>query len=149
MEYFAHSQKEFVYKYIVMLSDADQFKHMSFANYLKLMFLATDALFLSCLKEDVLAHHRFKLIDSKMQFKRQTTPGDKLLIKINSSEIMSSRFTLLYTYVIEGTGELVNLGRQTYELVNCVGAAQPVAMEPITTVLNLIQVDETDLLYKY
>ena len=82
MQYFAHSQKEFVYKYVVMLSDVDQFQHMSFANYLRLMFLATDALFLDALKRDFLMTSRLVLNESRMQFKRQTTAGDHILIKI-------------------------------------------------------------------
>ena len=100
MEYFAYSQREFVYKYVVMLSDIDQFKHMSFANYLKLMFLATDALFISCLKPEFLSHHRLKLLNSRMQFKRQTTVGDNVLIKVNSSGMEHKTFSLLYTFVI-------------------------------------------------
>lgn len=149
MEYFAHSQKEFVYKYVVMLSDSDQFKHMSFANYLKLMFLATDALFVSCLTGNFLSQNRFKLIDSRMQFKRQTIAGDKILIKINSSEVIVPSFSLLYTFVIEGSGDLINLGRQTYKVVNGEGCPQEIISETIAAVLDPIQVDEKHLLYKY
>ena len=64
MEYFSYSQKTFVYKYVVMMSDADQFQHMSFANYLKLMFLATDALFVTCFDGPFLAQNRLKLLQS-------------------------------------------------------------------------------------
>jgi len=149
VEYFAHSQKEFVYKYVVMLSDVDQFKHMSFANHLKLMFLATDALFVSCLKGDFLEKNRFKLLDSRMQFKKQTTAGDQILIKINSSEIATARFSLIYTFIMEGSGDLVNLGRQTYEIISRNGGFKRVVSEVIGPVLNPIQVDENHLLYKY
>ena len=93
MEYFAYSQKAFVYKYVVMLSDADQFRHMSFANYLKLMFLATDALFVSCFDEGFLTRYRLRLRDSRVQFRRQTVAGDSILIKINSSELKDAGFS--------------------------------------------------------
>ena len=149
MEYFAYSQKAFVYKYVVMLSDTDQFKHMSFANYLKLMFLATDALLISCLSPDFLSETRLKLLNSRMQFKRQTQAGESILIKVNASEINGSQFSLLYTYVIEGSADLVSLGRQSYELVN----QKTQNLKPIPydmrAVLNPITVDERYLVYKY
>jgi len=117
MQYFAYSQKSFVYKYVVMLSDTDQFEHMSFANYLKLMFLAADALFVSCFNSAFMAENRVKLDNSRMQFKKQTIAGENILIKINSSEIKQASFSLLFTFVIEGNAELVGLGRQTYNMV--------------------------------
>ena len=107
MEYFAYSQQAFVYKYVVMLSDTDQFEHMSFANYLKLMFLASDALMVSCHDKEYLNEYRLSLINSRLQFKKQTVAGDNILIKVNSSEVQDGQFSLLYTFVIEGAGELV------------------------------------------
>ena len=149
MEYFAYSQKAFVYKYVVMLSDTDQFKHMSFANYLKLMFLATDALFVSFMNADFLLTNRLRLKNSRMQFKKQTVAGDDILVKINSSTIDGSQFSLLYTFVIEGTGELVSLGRQTYELVDPNNKDSKNISDDMRTLLSPIRVDEEHLLYKY
>jgi len=150
MKYFAYSQKAFVYKYVVMMSDTDQFKHMSFANYLKLMFLATDALFVSLFDAKFLSEYRLKTTNSRMQFKKQTTIGDNILIKVNSSYIDQSLFNLLYTFVIEGSGELVGLAKQTCELVDVSNKAQPVPFpETIQNMLVPIQVSEENLLYKY
>lgn len=149
MEYFAYSQKAFVYKYVVMLSDTDQFQHMSFANYLKLMFLATDALFVSCLNGQFLTQNRLKLITSRFQFKRQTQAGNNILIKINSSEMDGSKFSLLYTFIIEGTAELVGLGRQTYELIRLDTQVPEGISESMEALLEPISVDERHLLYKY
>ncbi len=149
MEYFAYSQKAFLYKYVVMLSDTDQFKHMSFANYLKLMFLATDALCVSCFDSNFLSNHRLRLVNSRMQFKKQTTSGENILIKVNSSEQNGSHFSLLYTFVIEGTGELVGLGRQAFEIVD--GDNQTLTQLPdsLNNLLTPISVDREHLLYKY
>jgi len=149
MEYFAHSQKAFLYKYVVMLSDADQFKHMSFANYLKLMFLATDALFLSCFDETFLAENRIKMIKSRMQFKKQTVVGEKMIIKINATQINKSRYSLLHTFTIENSADLVVLGRQTYELSKINGDEVEKLPENIEKLLTPIIVDEEHLLYKY
>ena len=149
MEYFAYSQKAFLYKYVVMLSDTDQFKHMSFANYLKLMFLATDALFISCCDHEFLSKSRLKLINSRMQFKKQTTVGENILIKVNASEIDASRFSLLHTFMIEGSAELVGLGRQSYELINQNAQIPEVIPAAVRAVLEPIQVDEHNLLYRY
>ncbi len=149
MEYFAHSQKEFVYKYVVMLSDTDQFEHTSFANYLKLMFLAADALFVSCYDAKFLSEHRLKLDNSRLQFKKQTIAGNHILIKVNSSQIIDSRFSLLFTFVIEGSGELVGLGRQTYILLSREGNQPEYLSEAMKKILGPIQVEEENLLYKY
>lgn len=151
MEYFAYSQKAFVYKYVVMLSDTDQFKHMSFANYLRLMFLASDALFVDCYNKDFLEKYRLRAKESRMQFKQQTTVGDQLLIKLNASKINGNQFSLLYTYVIEGSGELVGLARQQFELLPLNGhdGVSNVIMAPFKTLLTPIAVDEGNLLYKY
>lgn len=149
MQYFAYSQKEFVYKYVVMLSDTDQFRHMSFANYLKLMFLATDALFLDQCDAIFLSQSRLALVDSRMQFKRQTVVGDHILIKVNSTNVTTDKFTLLYTFVIEASGELVALGRQTYHVM---GAADQSAKEiprKFRNCLDPIQVEENFLVYTY
>ena len=149
MQYFAHSQKEFVYKYVVMLSDVDQFEHMSFANYLKLMFLAADALLVSCCEAKFLSDYRLKLIDSKMQFKKQTVAGNHILIKVNSSQINNSTFSLLFTFIIEGSGALVGLGRQAYQMVDRkLDSIQPLTGN-IRSLLGPIKVNEENLLYKY
>ncbi len=149
MEYFAYSQKAFVYKYVVMLSDTDQFEHMSFANYLKLMFLAADALFVSCYDAAFLSTNRLKLENARMQFKKQTVAGDNILIKINSSQIDVSSFSLLFTFVIEGTAELVGLGHQTYRIVSRKNEEVQRLSDNIRSLLGPIQVEEENLLYKY
>ncbi len=151
MEYFAYSQKAFVYKYVVMLSDTDQFKHTSFANYLKLMFLATDALFVSCFNSEFLDRSRLKLISSKMQFKKQTIAGDNVIVKVNTSGLMDFEFSLLFTFMIEDTAELVGLGKQTYQFINKRLDLEKSAEIPsqMRSILFPIIVDEGNLLYKY
>lgn len=149
MQYFAHSQKEFVYKYVVMLSDVDQFEHMSFANYLKLMFLASDALLVSCCDSNFLSKYRLKLINSRMQFKKQTMAGDHILIKVNSSQIEDANFSLLFTFVTEGAGDLVGLGRQTYQMLDRSQGVTNSLNSNIQSLLGPIMVNEENLLYKY
>jgi acyl-CoA thioesterase FadM len=149
MKYFAYSQKEFVYKYVVMLSDTDQFQHMSFANYLRLMFLATDALLLNCCNQKFLSQYRLVLDKSRMQFKRQTVAGDQILIKVNASSITNSQYTLLFTFVFEGTGELVALGRQVYQALDIKNPGAKHIPRDIENLLIPIKVEEDYLLYKY
>ncbi|MSR77768.1 MAG: hypothetical protein EXS63_06030 [Candidatus Omnitrophica bacterium] len=151
MQYFAYSQKAFVYKYVVMLSDIDQFQHMSFANYTKLMFLAADALFVSCLDQNFLCKKRLRLINARMQFKRQTIAGDHILIKLNTAGLTETQFSLLHTFVIEGSGELVGLGRQTYELTPLMERHPERIFDTpgIKNVLESIVVKEETLLYQY
>ena len=132
-----------------MLSDTDQFKHMSFANYLKLMFLATDALFISSYKGLFLDEYRVKAVNSKMQFKKQTIAGENILIKINSTDVQDTKFSLLHTFMIEGSAELVGLGRQTYELLLLENNRPVILPEGIKLVLGPISVIEENQLYKY
>ena len=82
-----------------MLSDVDQFKHMSFANYLRLMSLAADALLLPCLTEIFLDANRLRVVKAKMQFKKQTLVGDNILIKVSSElDEKEKSFTLFYSF---------------------------------------------------
>ena len=132
-----------------MLSDIDQFKHMSFANYLKLMFLAADALFIGVIDDAFLKKWNIRLVTSRMQFKRQTVVGDDILIKVNSSDIRDSNFSLLFTFVIAGSGELIGLGKQQYCFYNLEIKAVEGIHHEIQNTLKAITVDEPNLLYKY
>ena len=151
MKYFAYSQQAFIYKYVVMLSDTDQFQHMSFANYLRLMFLATDAMFLSCSDRDFLSRYRFQLLASRMQFKKQSNIGDSILIKVNVAKGGPESFTLLYTFALEGAGDLVALAKQTYGVLDVKQKERipPMSLSRIKGVLDPISVDEEYLIYKY
>lgn len=149
MEYFGHGQQAFIYKYVVMLTDTDQFKHMSFANYLKLMFLATDALLAPVLDPDFLLAYRLKLKTLRMQFKRQTAPGDVILVKVNTTEINPSNFSLLYTFLVDGSAELVGLGRKTYEILGLKTNVAEATPEQVKNILLPIKVEESNLVYKY
>ena len=149
MEYFAYSQKEFVYKYAVMFTDIDVFKHMSYANYLKLMFLASDALFEPLLRTSFLTEIRIKVAKTKMQFKHQTALGERILIKVNSSHIELYGFDLLYTFVAEETGNLIGLGRQCFCLEKAEGHERIPLNAVFIEALNRILVDEEYLVYKY
>lgn len=148
MKYFAQSQKEFIYKYVVMFSDTDQFRHMSFANYAKLMYLAADAFLLSHKQENGEPYF-FRNISSSMQFKRQTTIGQHILIKINSSNIEGLGFSLLFTFSIEDTGDLVVLAKQNNQIVNERGDLMDFFPDEIKRGLEMIQVNEENLLYSY
>lgn len=149
MEYFAYSQKEFVYKYVVMMSDVDQFQHMSFANYLKLMFLASDAMLLRARDEREGSQSRLVPIETRMQFRNQTTAGDNVLIKVNATAIEPSEFVLLYTFVLERDATLVGLGRQQYRVIE--GGSGKVQQTPgkMRRLLEELEVEEKHLLYRY
>lgn len=149
MKYFAYSQKEFVYKYVVMLSDVDQFQHMSFASYLRLMFLATDALLMTDINQEFIHQFRLTLRNSNMQFKRQTIAGDSILIKINASHVMEDNFVLVYTFIAENTGDLIGLGRQVYQMKLLQGNNVVPLTLTMKQLLETIEVDEDQLLYKY
>ena len=142
MKYFTHSQKSFVYKYIVMLSDVDQFKHMSFANYIKLMFLAADALFVPCLNQVFLAQNRLKVAKTLMRFHKQTEVGDSILIKITSSNLSSSCFSLFYIFSIENTDQLVASGQQDFELLSPLTLAAKELPDEIKNIVMQINSEE-------
>ena len=118
MSYFAYSQKGFLCKYIVMLSDIDQFKRMIFVNYLRPVFLAADAFLMPNMNLELTDQYRLRLKDSKMQFKRQTVAGDSILIKLDSLHVSDCEFSLFYTFVTDVLKEMkgaVQFKRSWYE----------------------------------
>lgn len=131
------------------MSDVDQFKHMSFANYLKLMFLASDALLSPVCTEKFQNSFRFQNMNSRMQFKRQTVTGKSIVIKVNSTMGRENAFELLHTFLDEETAELVGLGWQKYSIFE-VGGEEPIKVfGEISNCLKPIEVDPQNLLYKY
>ena len=90
-----------------------------------------------------------KLDNSRMQFKRQTVAGENVLIKVNSTAITESSFSLLFTFVTEGAGELVGLGRQTYNMVDRQNNEIKALPDSIKSVLMPLSVNEENLLFKY
>lgn len=149
MKYFAYSQKEFIYKYVVMMSDIDQFKHMSFANYLKLMYLAADALLSPVCTEKFLSSFRFQNTNARMQFKKQSIRGKSIMIKVNSTMVETNAFELRHTFLDEETAELVGLGWQKYSVLDLEGNSSSRIFDEIYDCLKPIQVDPENLLYKY
>ena len=146
MEYFTFNQKEFDYKYVVMLSDIDQFKHMSFANYLKLMFLASDALFLAFSKthQDFFDKTHLKPLLSQMHFKHQTAFGDEILVKVHSANITPRGFILYYRFTTEGDALPVAHGRQEFEAMEVETGKKIIVPESLKSFLSTIQMDASE-----
>ena len=132
-----------------MMSDVDQFKHMSFANYLKLMYLVADALLGPVCTEEFLGAYRFQNILSRMQFKRQSVAGKGIVIKVNSTLTEENSFELLHTFLDEETAELVGLGWQKYSVFDLKKNVPVRILSEINDCLKLIEVAPQNLLYKY
>lgn len=128
------------------MSDMDQFHHMSFANYLKLVFLTTDALLMPCYGKVFFAQNRLRLIHSKVQFKKPTAVGDNILIKVNSADINADQFSLVYTFVIDGSEELVALVRQRYSIYGQCDEKPKKIPDSIKNILTPINVNENNLI---
>lgn len=146
MEYFTFNQKEFDYKYVVMLSDIDQFKHMGFANYLKLMFLASDALFLvfSKSKKDFFYKTHLKPVISQMHFKQQTSFGDEILVKVHSANITDKGFDLFYGFTIEGDELPVAHGKQEFEVTEIPSGKETVLPVELRSFLETIHMGSNE-----
>jgi acyl-CoA thioesterase FadM len=126
-----------------MLSDIDQFKHMSFANYLKLMFLASDALFLafSNTQKNFFNKIYLKAVKSQMHFKHQTSFGDEILVKVYAAHLMEKRFELFYRFTIEGWDEAVAHGRQEFEVMDILSLKPVELPTPLKSFLGIIEID--------
>jgi acyl-CoA thioesterase FadM len=149
MEYFTFTQREFNYKYVVMLSDIDQFQHMSFANYLRLMFLASDALFLAFSKAnpDFFETMYLKPIHSQMHFKHQTSFGHEILVKAHSSNVNGQTFELFYQFTREGAaGEEASFGKQVFEVIDMKKKKKIAVPEQFRTFLKTIEAEPTERL---
>lgn len=134
-----------------MMSDVDQFKHMSFANYLRLMYLASDALLSPVCSEKALSVFRFQVLGARMQFKRQTIAGKSIVIKLNSTNIEGNgaTFELLHTFLDEDSAELVGLGWQKYSAEGLQKDGLSEVLTEISSCIKPIEVDPKNLLYKY
>ena len=117
VSHFGLGNSEFIYKYTVLPSDIDFFRHMSYANYLKLMYTSADTLFVEALGL-FLGQVYLKATNTKMKFKHQTKMGDKILIRINSKNISFESFDLCYVFLLENTNNVVAVAEQTYRVVN-------------------------------
>lgn len=86
-----------------------------------------------------------------MQFKKQSNIGDSILIKVNATKGGPETFTLLYTFALEGAGDLVALAKQTYGVLDTKRKVKisPMSLNRIKGVLGPIAVDEEFLIYKY
>ncbi len=110
--------KGFVFSHRVLPNDVDQFKHMSFANYIKLMFDAADTLFLKMLGDGFQDRIKTHLKFASVQFKKQTRTGDLVFI-IPQVHKAGNMVTIEAKYYIElGTAaeEEVAFGEMVYEL---------------------------------
>ncbi len=145
MKYFEHSHSDFVYKYIVTMSDVDIFRHMSYANYIKLLFLASDAFLLSSLTPEFLITVRIKATKTEMDFKYQTKLGDHVIIRINSCNISKNSFCLRYTFTIENTETEIGFGRQLFELDDLLLSSGVLMPEMLQRALGQIQVVDSSL----
>jgi acyl-CoA thioesterase FadM len=102
----------FIYKYIIRWSDLDQFQHMSFANYLKLMFSVVDNLIHASLDT---SQYRLHHLEASMNFQKQTVLGDKVIVK-TQSEIIGMIIKLYFQFELEASSEKVGYGVQLYEI---------------------------------
>jgi len=112
------SPSGFIYEHLVTLSDVDQFKHTSFANYVRLMFVAADTLFLTYLGPEYAAARKMRLKFSKLHFKRQTVVGDVISIRVYDGAAQGSEIPLHFDFVLAGSNEAVATGFQLYEVVS-------------------------------
>jgi acyl-CoA thioesterase FadM len=145
MPYFGHAAKGFFYRYVVKFSDIDQFKHMSFANYLKLMCLSSDALFLPYYEKENIEKNRLKITDMGLKFKRQTEINDCLLIHINASEIEGVCFSLTHIFTMEISNEVVAVGFQKYQAVSTNGQPQSELNAMLENILKDIYLPNIEL----
>lgn len=125
----------FIHRYLVTLSDIDQFKHMSFANYVRLLFVSSDSLFLKHLGPGYPSTHRMNLICSKLQFKRQTVAGDQIDIRIYDGAANGSNLPLYFEFFLGDPKEVVAEGFQMYQIVD---PSTKRLLEPSADILKMI-----------
>ena len=119
------------------MSDIDMFRHMSYANYIKLLFLASDACLLN-LTSEFLDVMRIKVIKTEMNFKYQTKLGDHILIRVNTSVLRKSSFDLLYNFTLENSEQKIGSGKQSFILESLAGG-EMIMPESLNAMLGQIQ----------
>lgn len=151
--FLANKQKEFVYELVVTQGDITPYGSASFINFVRWYNIARDALLQwrslgldDSLKNSVETEVSF----CNIQYKREAMLQDEIIVKINSSNIKDTEFTLLFTLIRKSDALLISLGKQKIGFRNFKNAAMlglPTAL--VENVLKPIEIDEKTSLFKY
>ena len=106
----------YAHKCTVGLSDIDLFMHMSYANYLRLLFQASDGFFLSLTGKEFLKKNRIKANKTSVEFKYQTELGDIIIIYVLLGAMNCDSWELIYKFELEDNNKLIALGRQAFSI---------------------------------
>lgn len=152
-DFTASRQKEFIFELIVTQGDITPYGCASFINYMRWFNISRDALlqwknlgFDDSLKGKI----ETEVKSCDIQYKREATLQDEILIKVNCSNIKPSEFTLLFTLIRKDNALLISLGKQkinfrNFETDDILNLPQSF----VQSVLKPIEVDERSLLFKY
>ena len=149
----AAKQKEFAFELVVTQGDVTPYGSASFINYVRWYNIARDALlqwrnlgFDNLLKASIETEVSF----CNIQYKREAMLQDEIIIKINSSDIKDSEFTLLYTLIRKDNALLISLGKQKIKFRNFkTGEYLKLPPPLVENMLKPIELDEKSLLFKY
>jgi len=98
---------QFEYAYTVGYSDIDIFKHMSYVNYIKVIFNALDSILLIGAEKKDFELMKFSIEKTQIQFMSSAVFGDQLLISVIAKNITASGFELEYSYFNKSNGLMV------------------------------------------
>ena len=137
-ELMKHELKEFPVSWKLHTSS----ENFGFAGGHNHLFHASDSQYLLLLNQDMyLDASVFERLIAFMETHPETASVSPRLMRWN--------FSLLFTFMLQGSAELVGLGRQTYELMDLETGQRASIPEQIKPILIPIKVDESNLVYKY
>jgi len=137
--------KTFCYEFSVILNDCDVFGHASYSHYIHWQNLGIQYLFLSNLiaKEFIRDQVNIKTYSSSMHYKKGVVFSDRVIGKVNVSNINKNGCEFYFTFNHKKDNSLIGLGVQKAKFIDCAsGETRCAPDEVLNNVLRPIQISK-------
>ncbi|MFA5894000.1 MAG: acyl-CoA thioesterase [Candidatus Margulisiibacteriota bacterium] len=108
-------EKEFVFEKTAYLHDTNLFGNVYFARYFEWQGMAREEFFrqvMPNIQQFLKSGIRLVTIDASMQYKKEVTLFDQVLIKLAVDNLKISTFDLIFTFVNKNTNDVIATGKQ-------------------------------------
>jgi YbgC/YbaW family acyl-CoA thioester hydrolase len=108
-------EKEFVFEKTAYLHDTNIFGNVYFARYFEWQGMAREEFFrqvMPNIQQFLKSGIRLVTIEASMQYKKEVTLFDQVLIKLTVDNLKISTFDLIFTFVNKNTNDVIATGKQ-------------------------------------
>lgn len=125
-------EKEFVFEKIVYLHDTNIFGNVYFARYFEWQGMAREEFLrqiMPNIQQFLKSGIRLVTIEASIQYKKEATLFDQVLIKLKVDNLKISTFDLIFTYVNRNTNEVIAVGKQKIGFTDALYNVIPIPAE--------------------